>query len=113
MLFRDPEAFKITGLARKVALVRALIGKTPDDEIWSIVNTLNEFRNKFAHGTLGQETLQKYSKEILQQLLRIWPAFSMNPDIEQGKQIQILGQATFAIRRFFREIKRALETGKG
>jgi hypothetical protein len=112
MLIRDPEAFKITGFARKVALVRALIGKTPDDEIWPIVNTLDEFRNKFAHGTLGQETLQKYSEEILQQLLRIWPAFSMNPDIEQGKQIQILGQAMFAIRRFFREIKRALETGK-
>jgi hypothetical protein len=33
--FRDPAAFKINGFARKVALVRALIGKTPDDEIWS------------------------------------------------------------------------------
>ena len=112
MLLRDPEAFKITGFARKVALVRALIGKTPDDEIWSIVDKLNEFRNKFAHGKPGPEVLQKYSEELLRQLQKLWPVFYPNPaDIEQGKQLQILGQAMFAIRRFFREIKSALQTG--
>jgi hypothetical protein len=103
--FRDPAAFKINGFARKVALVRALIGKTPDDEIWSIVNKLNEFRNKFAHGTPGPETLQKYADEILEQIRKIWPAFSLTPDIDQGKHLQILAHALFAVRRFFREIR--------
>src|SRR5258708_38243335 len=106
---RDPEAFKITGFARKVALVRALIGRTPDDEIWLVVNKLNEFRNKFAHGTPSPETLQKYSEELLDQVRKIWPPFSPNPaDNEQGQRLQILGQAMFAIRRFVREINAAL-----
>jgi len=97
--FRDPAAFKTNRLdfSRRVSLVRALIGKTPDDEIWSIVNKLGEFRNEFAHKTPGPEILQKYADEILEQLRKIWPAFSLTPDIDQGKHLQILSQALFAI----------------
>jgi hypothetical protein len=69
------------------------------------VNKLNEFRNKFAHGRPGPETLQKYADEILEQIRKIWTAFSLTPDIDQGKHLQILGHAVFAVRRFFREIR--------
>jgi len=67
--FRDPDSFKIkrSNFDRRVALVRAPIGKTLDDEIWSIVNKSGEFRNVFAHNTPTPELLQKYADEILEQ----------------------------------------------
>jgi hypothetical protein len=74
------------------------------------VNKLGEFRNEFAHKTPGPEIVQKYADEILEQVRKIWPAFSPAPgDLDQGKQLSILGQALFAIRRFFREIKDRLK----
>jgi hypothetical protein len=106
--FRDPAAFKINGFSRKVALVRALIGKTPDDEIWSIVNKLAEFRNKFAHGTPGPEVHQNYADEILEQLRKIWPTISLASVPDEEKNLRVVIQAHFAVRRFFREIKEGL-----
>jgi hypothetical protein len=106
--FRDPEAFKINGFGRKVDLVRALIGKTPDDEIWSLAKKFNKFRKKFAHGKPSPQTLEKNSEELLEQVQKIWPAFRPTTDNEQEQRLQILTQAMFAIRRFFREIKQVL-----
>jgi hypothetical protein len=105
--FKNPDAFKINRLdfSRKVALVQALIGKTPDDEIWPLVNKLSEFRNAFAHGTPPPEMMQNYADKILEQAQKIRPAFTPTPDMPQGTQVQILYQAMFVIRRFFREIR--------
>ena len=108
VLLRDPEAFKITGFARRVALVRALIGKTPDDEIWAIVNKLNEFRNKFGHGTPSAEILKAYSQAILEQVRKIWPTFSPSSKGLHDQYIEIVSHAMFVIRRFFREIRKGL-----
>ena len=108
--FKNPEAFKIRRLnfSSRVALVQALIGKTPDDEIWALVNKLTDFRNEFAHGTPPPETVQKYADELLEQVRKIWPAFTPIPDSDQGIQLQILGHAMVAIRRFFGEIREAV-----
>ena len=50
MAFRDPKRFQINGFGRQVNFVRALIGKTPDDEIWDILKNLVDLRNEYAHG---------------------------------------------------------------
>lgn len=82
LAFRDPTAYKTDrlGFSRKVGLVRALIGKTPDDE-------------------------REYADEILEQVRKILPTFGPTPELDRGKQLQILAQALFVVRRFFREIK--------
>jgi hypothetical protein len=108
--FRDPDAFNIRRLnfSLRVPLVQALTGKTPDEEIWSIVWKLADFRNEFAHGTPPPETLQKYADEILEQLRKIHPSISLASVPDEEKHLSILTQAHFTVRRFFREIKEGL-----
>jgi hypothetical protein len=49
--FQDPTAYKLNavGFERRIELVRALVGKTPDDEIWPLVKGLGQLRNKYSH----------------------------------------------------------------
>lgn len=100
---RDPAKFSVSGFDRKVRLVRALIGKTPDDEIWEVVKKLAELRNKYAHGTPAPQTLQESINDLEKELQKIQPGYVIASSLD--KQLDILGAAHFTVRRFFREIK--------
>jgi hypothetical protein len=110
MAFRDPDKFKINGFSRKVDLVQALIGKTPDDQIWSLVDKLADLRHEYAHGTPSPKTVQKYIGEIQNQLQKIRPDYIIASSLDE--RLDILGSAHFTVRRFFREIKEWLEQSR-
>ena len=115
--FRNPKAFKTRGMGFNIRLklARALIGETPDDEIWGIVTNLNELRNKFAHSKShqsveGAEKIQEIVDKILEQLRKIWPEISLATVPENEKNLAIINQANLGVRRFFREIKTGLDS---
>jgi len=110
--FRDPEAYKVKllGFQHRIELVRALIGKTPDDGIWEIVKRLGELRNQYSHsrftGTAaGKKKIEDVTTKILGQLKSVRPGIF--PD--GLPELEIITQAHFMVRRFFREINEALD----
>lgn len=111
--FRDPKAYKVKYLPfqHRIDLVRALIGKTPDDGIWEIVKSLGKLRNQYSHSRFtgtekGIETIKKKTIEIFSQLKGI------RPDIVpiEVPDLEIINLAHFTVRRFFREINEALDS---
>jgi hypothetical protein len=111
--FRDPKAYKVKSLPfwSRIKLVRALIGKTPDDGIWKIVEQLGELRNKYSHSRLtgteeGMKEIKEMTIEILGQIRDIRPddVPSELPDLE------VITQAHFMVRRFFRDINEELDS---
>jgi len=74
---------------RKIELVRALIGKTPDDGIWEIVKSLGKLRNENSHsrftGTAeGIRKITETTAKILSQVksVRSITAPEDIPDLE-------------------------------
>jgi len=111
--FRDPEAYKVkyVPFQSRIRLVRALIGKTPDDEIWEIVKSLGELRNQYSHSRFtgteeGIKAIKKMTIEVLSKLKGV------RPDIFHGEipDLEIITLAHFTVRRFFREINEALDS---
>jgi hypothetical protein len=100
--FRDPEAYKVKllGFQRRIELVRALIGKTPDDGIWETIKRLGELRNQYSHSRFTGT-----AAGILGQLKSVRPGIF--PD--GLPELEIITQAHFIVRRFFREINEALD----
>jgi hypothetical protein len=112
--FRDPKAYKVKYLPfqRRIDLVRALIGKTPDEGIWEIVKSLGELRNQYSHSRFtgteeGIKTIKKMTIEIFNQLKVVRPDIvpSEIPDLD----LEIISLAHLTVRRFFREINEALD----
>jgi hypothetical protein len=101
---------KYLPFVRRIELVRALIGETPDDGIWEVVERLGELRNQYSHsrftGTAeGIENIKRMTDEILRELRRV------RHDIVPGElpDQDIITLAHFTVRRFFREINEALD----
>jgi hypothetical protein len=105
LAFRDPKRFKVNGFGRKVDFIRALIGETPDDEIWLLVGKLADLRNEFAHGTPAPQTIQPYIDDIQKQIQKIGPGYIVAAGLYDDKRLDILASAHFVAMRFFREIK--------
>jgi hypothetical protein len=111
--FRDPEAYetKYVPFKRRIELVRALIGKTPDDGIWAVVKNLGDLRNRYSHSRIneteaGKKEIQKMTAEILRLLKGIRPGTFPDGLPDEG----IIEQAHFMVQRFFREINEALDS---
>jgi len=73
--FTDPEAHDVTRapFGVQIEIARALIGKTPDDGIWDVVESFSKLRNIFAHrphyGTQeGKEEIEDLAAKILVKL---------------------------------------------
>jgi hypothetical protein len=84
-------------------LVRALIGKTPDDEFWDLIKSLGTLRNQYSHsrftGTAeGQQKIQDITNSILRQIEVIRPALKLEmfPD-----PLDIIQQAHLMVQTFF------------
>ncbi|SRR6266436_1857106 len=110
--FRDPEAYdtKYVPFKRRMELVRALIGKTPDERIWYVVKSLGDLRNKYSHSRYneteaGKKDIRKMTADILGLLKGIRP--DTFPDGLPDEEIIL--QAHFMVKRFFREINEALD----
>jgi hypothetical protein len=95
----------------RIKFARALIGETPDDKIWSVVESLGKLRNQYSHSRFtetqaGKQKIQELINAILCQLKSVRPDLVWNatPD-----QMQILMQAHYMVQRFFREINDALD----
>ena len=112
MAFRDPDEYKTHrfGFARRVSLVRALIGKSPNDEIWKIVKKLPDLRNEYAHGMPRPQTVQKYIDELQQQLETIGFNYAITSGVYNDSRLDILASAHFAVGRFFWDIKEWLKS---
>jgi len=112
-LFRDQEAYKIryVPFRTRIDLVRAPIGKTPDDEFWDLIKSLGNLRNQYSHSRFteteaGQEKIQEITDTILRQLQNI------RSDIKTEmlpNQLEVITQAHFMVQIFFRVINEALD----
>jgi hypothetical protein len=104
--FRDPDMFKgRLEFSRQVRLVRALIGKSPDDEIWEIVNKLAALRNEFAHTTPAPKAIHDHIDALEKQVQKIGPGSIVAAGLYNDKRLDIVVSAHFAVQRFFLEIK--------
>jgi hypothetical protein len=112
--FQDQEEYETRYIPfdRRVALVRALIGKTPNDDIWLLVKSLGKLRNLYSHSRFtwteaGKKEIQKMTNTMLSQINGIRP--DMNFDPIPDREIQVIIQAHFIVQRFLREINEALD----
>ena len=83
--------------------MRALIGKTPDDEFWDLIKSLGNLRNQYSHSRFteteaGQKKIQEITDTILRQLQNI------RSDIKTEmlpNQLEVLRRPTLWRRSFF------------
>ena len=111
---RNPAACKTKYIPfeRRIEWVQALIGKTPDDEIWGVVKSLGKLRNQFAHSKVsakeaGKKKVEKLTIEIFNQIATIRPSIRWRaspPD-----RLDILAHAHLIVQRFFGEINEGLD----
>jgi hypothetical protein len=72
--FRNPDAYDVerASLKVRIQLAQALIGPTPDDDVWDIVKAFSRLRNSLAHSATAYTT--EGIEETEQQTLAVFKA---------------------------------------
>jgi hypothetical protein len=116
--FQDPSAYNLTplGFERRIELVRALVGETPDDDIWPLIKSLGQLRNKYSHSRFvetaeGKAEIATMMVKILEKLKRIRPDLNFDGVPDADRDYMILTESHFVAQRFFREINEGLDHG--
>jgi len=111
--FRDQEVYEIRYLPfrTKIRLVRALIGKTPDDRFWDLIASLGTLRNQYSHsrftGTAeGQKKIKEITNTILHQMQTI--RADLKPEMFPDP-LNVIQQAHLMVQEFFRVIEEVLD----
>jgi hypothetical protein len=112
--FRDQRIYNMryVQFRNRVNLARALIGETPDDAFWPLIETLGDLRNHYSHSRYtrteaGREKTKAMVEKILRQISEVWPEIEWR---EHPDQIAIIQQAHMMVQGFLQEINRALDT---
>jgi hypothetical protein len=110
--FKDPDMYEVerAPLQIRIQIVRALIGPTPDDGVWEIVDRFSKLRNSFAHSTAaytadGIRKAEDQTRAVLKSLQKVRPEFT---DAAATDRTWIIGWAALTVQGFFREIRRGL-----
>ena len=110
--FQNPEAFDLerTPFHIQIRLAKALIGPTPDDGVWDIVEAFSKLRNTLAHSSTAytEEGMKKtvdQARKILKALQKIRP--ELTDEVAKNKR-DVIAWAAMTVQGFFREIQEAL-----
>jgi hypothetical protein len=112
--FQNPKAYDVEGapFQIQVKIAKALIGPTPDDGVWDIVDAFSKLRNTLAHSSTayteeGIKKTERQTRKILNALQKIRPEFT-DEVAKDGRDV--ITWAAMTAQGFFREIREALQT---
>ena len=110
--FRNPEAYDVerAPFQTRIQIAKALIGPTPDDDIWDIVKAFSSLRNTLAHSSTayteeGIRKTERQTRDILRALQKVRPEYT--DEIAKDRMFMI-AWAAITVQGFFREIREAL-----
>jgi hypothetical protein len=99
--FKDPDMYEVerAPLQIRIQIVRALIGPTPDDGVWEIVDRFSKLRNSFAHSATaytadGIRKTEDQTRAVLKSLQKVRPEFT---DAAATDRTWIIGWAIFQV----------------
>jgi hypothetical protein len=110
--FRDPDAYDVeyAPLKIRIQLARALIGPTPDDDIWAIITAFSKLRNSLPHSATaytaeGIKKTESQTRNLLTALQKLRPEYT---DEAAKDKDWVIAWAAMTVQCFFREIRKAL-----
>lgn len=110
--FRDPGAYDVdrAPFQTRIQIARALIGPTPDDDVWDIVKAFSSLRNTLAHSSTaytqeGRVKTERQTRDILKALQKVRPEYT--DEVAKDRTFMI-AWAAMTVQGFFRKIREAL-----